>query len=99
MAPSALSLAGTAAHLEHGVQLLEARRYRDGYHEVGAGELHQPLDFAFVIALARTTEAILEQAMADQLGKGPRPLALPVAADLRQASELANRTPGRRHCH
>src|SRR3546814_7169536 len=97
MAPSALSLAGTAAHLEHGVQLLEARRYRDGYHEVGAGELHQPLDFAFVIALARTTEAILEQAMADQLGKArvrspfPSP---PIFAQLRNLQTAQN---GRAH--
>jgi hypothetical protein len=36
-----------------------------------------------VVPLARTAEAVGKQVMADQLGEGPCPLALPVTADLR----------------
>ena len=66
---------------QHGVERLEAGRDRDRGHEVGPGELHQPLDLALVVPLAGTAEPILEQVMADQAGERPGPLALAVAAD------------------
>ena len=82
VAASALVLASTAALSDLGVQRVEARRGRDRHHELGASILHQTLDLALVVALAGPPEAVLKQVVADQFGKGPRPLTLAVAQDL-----------------
>ena len=52
---------------------------RHGRQEIGPRKLHQALDLSLVIALARSTEAILEQVMADQFGERSRAQALAVA--------------------
>ncbi len=67
---------------QHGVQGVEARRRRDRRHEVGPRVFDQPLDPAFVVALARAAEAVREQAVADQLREGAGPIALAVAASM-----------------
>ena len=82
MPTSAVPLTSPAPFRQHGVQLLEARRRRDRGHEVGARVFDQALDLALVVALARTAEPVLEQAVADQLGESTRPFTLAVAADL-----------------
>jgi hypothetical protein len=82
MATGALGLALPALRLEPGIELIKARRLGDRHHEVQPRVLHQPLDVALVVPLARTPEAIGEQIMADQFGERPGPLALAVAADL-----------------
>lgn len=82
MPPGALVLPSSAAALQVSVQRLERGRLRSRGHEVGPGELDQPLDLALVVAPARTAEAIPEQAVAHQLGEGARTLTLSVAADL-----------------
>src|SRR5919107_1200842 len=45
--------------------------------------LHQPFDFAFIVALARPAEAVAKQKMANQLAEGARADALAVAQDAR----------------
>ena len=83
MAAGMIALSSTATIGEHGVQIVEAGGVRDRHHEVGARELDQPFDLAFIVALGRPGEAIAEQVMAAQFGEGARAFALPVAQDLR----------------
>ena len=78
-----LVLPRAATLRQHDVQRVEARRRGDRRHEVGARVFDQPLDLAFVVALARTPEAVLEQAVADQLREGAGSIAPAIAADLR----------------
>ena len=52
---------------------------RQRRHEGALSVLHQPFNFAFVVALARPAEAIPKQEMADQLGESTRPDTLPIA--------------------
>ena len=82
MTAGAIVLATPAAPGQRGVESVEALRHRDRNHEVGAGELDQPLHLALVVALARAAEAVLEQVVADQLGERLGALTLAVAADL-----------------
>src|SRR5664280_1806751 len=81
-----VALAGMAALSQHDVEISEARHLRHRRHEVGAGVFDQSFHLAFVVALARTTETVGKQVMADQLGECPRTLALAVAADLRHGN-------------
>ena len=59
----------------------EAGRDRNRHQEVAPGIADQALDFALVVALARPAEAVQEQVMRLQLGKGARALARAVAED------------------
>ena len=81
MPASPVGLPQAAALHQHGVERIVAGSHWHRGHEVGAGELHQPLDLALVVALAGAAKPILEQIVADQTGKCPGPLAPAVAAD------------------
>jgi len=83
MAAGTLCLTSTTTLFEMGVQFVEAGGDRYGHHEVGPRKLHKPLDLALVVALCGPAEAVPKQIVAAQLCEGARPLALPVAADLR----------------
>ncbi len=83
MPAGAFVLAGETTLRELGVQRVNRRGMRHGRQKIGARILHQPLDLALVVALAWTTEAIVEQKMADQLGESLRATALAVAENLR----------------
>ena len=71
MPPGMLALAGPAARRQHGIQSLITRSLGERRQEVGARVFHQALDFALVVALAWTTEAIGKQVVAQQFGEGP----------------------------
>src|SRR3546814_10104264 len=69
-----VSLTGTAACLEHGVQYLETRDDRDRQHEVSTGELHLSLDAAdpYIVLHHRVSAAkamLVAQPLEDTLGR------------------------------
>ena len=72
-----------APPLQVGIQRLKTlhRRYRR--QEVAPRVAHHPLDIPLVIALAGTTEPVLEQVVGLQLGEGPGALPASVAQYLR----------------
>ena len=70
-----------AALLEMRIELGEAGEGRDRHQEVAARIADQALDLAFVVALAGAAEAVEEQVVRLQLGKGTRPLALAITKD------------------
>ena len=70
-----------AALLEMRIELGEAGEGRDRHQEVAPRIADQALDLAFVVALAGPAEAVEEQVVRLQLGKGARPLALAIAKD------------------
>lgn len=45
------------------IQRIKALEHRDWHEEVAPGITDEPLDFAFVVALAWATEAVREQVM------------------------------------
>ena len=57
------------ARFEVGVQRLEAVEHGDQHQEVAPRIADEPLDLALVVALARSTEPILEQVMRFQLAE------------------------------
>jgi transposase len=68
---------------EPDVEHIDRRSMRNGRQKIGPRELHQPLDLALVIALARAAKAIVEQKMADKFGEGLGAPPLAVAEKLR----------------
>ena len=72
-----------APPLQVGIQRLKTlhRRYR--HQEVAPRVAHHPLDIPLVIALAGTTEPVLEQVVGLQLGAGPGALPASMAQYLR----------------
>ena len=81
MPAGSFNLTAATPFFEHHVQSLEARHLRDRHHEVGTGELHQPLDLAFIVALGRSPEPVPEQVVTDELSEGAGSLAFAVATD------------------
>ena len=63
------------------IEDLEAGHDRHWHQEVAPGIADQALYFALVVALARPAEAVEEQVMRLQLGKGARALARAVTED------------------
>src|SRR5664279_1825742 len=83
-APSSpVRLASQASLAQHRVERFVARGDRDRRHEVRPRILHEPFDLALVVALAGSSEPILEQVVADQFRERPRALALAIPANLR----------------
>ena len=70
-----------AVLLEMSVELGEARSRRDRDQEVAPGIADQALDLALVVAFAGPAEAVEEQVVRLQLGKGPGPLPLAAIQD------------------
>ena len=63
---------------DEGVPVHKPRTRR---HEVPSGKANHPLHIAFVVALAGTTIAILEEVMGLKPAEGPRPLPRAVRQD------------------
>src|SRR5690606_5924306 len=61
MPAGALVLASTAALREPGVERFDGWRMRNGRQKIGPRIFYQPFYFPLVVALARTTKAIVEQ--------------------------------------
>src|SRR5215212_4138458 len=70
-----------AALLEVGVQGGKAGEGRDRHQKVAPGVADQTLDLTLVVAFARSAEAVEEQVMRLQLGKGAGPLPLAATQD------------------
>src|SRR5450759_3589412 len=80
---SPVRLASQASLAQHPVERFVVRGDRNRRHKVRSRILHEPFDLPLVVALAGSSEPILEQVVADQFGERPRALALAVPADLR----------------
>ena len=81
MAPDTIIEPLEAALLEMHIELGEAGKGRDRHQEVASHIADQALDLAFVVALAGPAEAVKEQIVRLQLGKGARPLARAITED------------------
>ena len=81
MTPQPRRLAPAALSRESIVEGLEALGPRDGDQEVPPDEADQSLDLAFVVALARPAEPVLEQIVGLKFREDARSLPLPIAQD------------------
>ena len=79
--PAPATLAALA--LEVGDQRVPTAKPWDRHEEVATGVADQPFHFAFVVALARSLEAIVEQVVRLELAEDSRPLARAVPEDPR----------------
>jgi hypothetical protein len=66
-----------------GVEIIEAVEPRRRHEKVPSPVADYAFDIAFVVALSRPTELVVEQIMRLQLGKNPGSLPLSITADLR----------------
>ena len=81
MSAQAVGQPRAAALQEMGVECCEVGESRHGHHEVAPRIPDQPLDLAFVVALAGAAKAVREQVVRLQFGKDTGAHAAAVAQD------------------